>query len=160
TPDALKAVQGVYEKASPTASIPPGANARAALLENLVYAFDSSLVPWLVKDTLAMKGDDGDLVDVRASALLTALKLAKVDQLGEVDKLGALKADGGSTIGKGFEKEVAATKAVLTECNAKLDCYLGKLADPNSHVGDKAFIGIKAAYMVVIFGSPDVKPKL
>ena len=47
-----------------------------------------------------------------------------------------------------------------SKCGDKLDCYMTKLADPNSHVGDKQFTGIKAAYMVGVLGKEDTKPKL
>lgn len=156
----LKAVQEVYEKASLTLTIPPGMNGRGALLEQFGYTFDSSLVPWVVKDTLAQKGSDEDLEEVRGNAYVLALKLAKPENLEDVDKLGALKATGGSTIGKGYEKEAKAAKDLLKECAAKLDCYMGKLTDPNAHLKDTQFIGIKAAYMVGILGSDAVKPKL
>jgi len=160
TPDSLKTVQTVYEKATPTQTIPPGLNGRAALLEQFGYTFDASLVPWVAKDSAGLKGDDGDLEDVRGAALQLALKLAKADQVADIDKLGDLKASGGSKIGKGYEKEVKLTKEALTACGDKLDCWLGKLADPNSHVGDKQFIGIKSAYMVGVLGNADTKAKL
>jgi hypothetical protein len=160
TPDSLKAVQTVFEKTSLTMTIPPGMNGRGSLLEQLGYTFDSSLVPWVVKDALAQKGEDADLEEARGNAFVLTLKLAKPDQVADIDKLGDLKATGGSTIGKGYEKEAKAAKELLKECGDKLDCYMGKLVDPNVHVGDKQFIGIKAAYMVGILGTEAIKPKL
>jgi len=160
TPDSLKAVQQVFEKTSLTLTIPPGLGGRGALLDQLGYTFDSSLVPWVVKDALSQKGEDADLEEARGNAFVLALKLAKPDQIADIDKLGDLKASGGSTIGKGYEKEAKAAKDLLKECGDKLDCYTGKLVDPNVHVGDKQFIGIKAAYMVGILGTDAIKPKL
>lgn len=160
SPASLKSVQEVFEKSSLTLTIPPGMNGRGALLEQLGYTFDASLVPWIVKDTLGQKGSDEDLEESRGIAYLVALKLAKSEHIEEVDKLGALKATGGSTIGKGYEKESKAAKDLLKECGDKLDCYMGKLTDPNLHTGDKQFIGIKAAYMVNILGTDAIKPKL
>ena len=156
----LKAVQDVFDKTSLTLTIPPGNGGRGALLDQLGYTFDSSLVPWVVKDALAQKGEDADLEEARGNAYVLVLKLAKPDQLADIDKLGDLKASGGSTIGKGYEKEAKAAKELLKECSDKLDCYMGKLVDPNVHVGDKQFIGIKAGYMVGILGTPAIKPKL
>jgi len=158
--DSLKAVQAVYEKTSLTLTIPPGMNGRGALLEQLGYTFDASLVPWILKDATGIKGEDADLEEIRGNAFVLALKLAKADQVVDIDKLGELKATGGSTIGKGYEKEAKAAKELLKECADKLACYLGKLEDPNAHVGDKQFIGIKAAYMVGVLGNADVKAKL
>lgn len=160
TPVSLKAVQDVFEKTPLTLTIPPGSGGRGALLEQFGYTFDSSLVPWIVKDALAQKGEDADLEEARGNAYVLVLKLAKADQVADIDKLGDLKASGGSTIGKGYEKEAKAAKEVLKECGDKLDCYMGKLVDPNVHNGDKQFIGIKSAYMVGILGTPEIKPKL
>jgi hypothetical protein len=160
TPVSLKAVQDVFEKTSLTQQIPPGGNGRAALIEQLGYSFDASLVPWIVKDTLAQKGSDEDLEEVRGAVLELVLKLAKPENVADIDKIGDLKASGGSTIGKGYDKQVKAAKEVLKDCGDKLDCYMGKLVDPNVHNGDKQFVGIKAAYMVGILGTDAVKPKL
>jgi hypothetical protein len=160
TPASLQAVQEVFNKTSLTLTIPPGMGGRGALLEQLGYAFDATLVPWVVKDALAQKGEDADLEEARGNAFVLVLKLAKSDQVEDIDKLGGLKATGGSTIGKGYEKEAKAAKDLLKECADKLDCYMGKLVDPNVHVGDKQFIGIKAAYMVGILGTDAIKPKL
>lgn len=160
SPASLKAVQDVFEKTSLTLTIPPGMGGRGALLEQLGYTFDSSLVPWIVKDALGQKGEDADLEEARGNAYVLVLKLAKPDQVADIDKLGDLKASGGSTIGKGYDKEAKAAKELLKTCGDKLDCYMGKLTDPNVHNGDKQFIGIKAAYMVGILGSDAVKPKI
>jgi hypothetical protein len=160
SPTSMKAVQDVYEKTGLTVTIPPGMNGRGALLEQLGYSFDANLVPWIIKDTLGQKGSDEDLEEVRGNAFVLTLKLAKPEHVADLDKLGALKATGGSTIGKGYEKEAKAAKELLKDCGDKLDCYMGKLTDPNVHVGDKQFIGIKAGYMVGILGTEAIKPKL
>ena len=164
TPAALTAVQGVYEKTSITMTIPPGVGARDQLLETMGYLFDASLVPWMVKNALDAKGEDADLEPMRAATLLTAMKLMKADQIPEVDKLFNSKITGPdnkpTTLGKGYEKEYKMATDLLKECGDKLDCYYGKLADPNSHVGDKQFIGMKSAYMVGVLGGDAARPKL
>ncbi|MDC0741981.1 HEAT repeat domain-containing protein [Polyangium mundeleinium] len=160
----LKAVQGVYEKTSITMTIPPGVGARDQLLETMGYLFDANLVPWMVKNALDAKGEDADLEPMRAATLLTAMKLMKADQIPEVDKLFNSKINGPdgkpSTLGKGYEKEYKTATDLLKECGDKLDCYYGKLADPNSHVGDKQFVGMKSAYMVGVLGGDAARPKL
>jgi len=164
SPDTLKAVQGVYEKTPAGLTIPPGANAREALLERMSYTFDASLVPWLVKDALALKGDEGDLETVRAATFQTTMKLMKPDQVAEVDKLYDAKINGPdgkpTQLGKAYEKEYKATKELLTACGDKLDCYFGKLSDPNTAVGDGQIVGIKSAYMVGVLGTPEIRAKL
>ncbi len=161
---ALNTVKGIYEKTSITMSIPPGVGARDQLLETMGYLFDASLVPWLIKQALDAKGEDADLEPVRASTLLSVMKLMKADQIAEVDKLAESKIKGPddkpTTLGKGYEKEYKMAKDLLTECGDKLDCYFGKLADPNSHVGEKQFIGIKSAYMVGVLGGEAGRAKL
>jgi hypothetical protein len=161
---AFKAVQGVYEKTSITMTIPPGVGARDQLLETMGYLFDANLVPWMVKNALDAKGEDADLEPMRAATLLTAMKLMKADQVAEVDKLFNSKITGPdnkpTTLGKGYEKEYKTATDLLKECGDKLDCYFGKLADPNSHVGDKQFIGMKSAYMVGVLGGDAARPKL
>lgn len=164
SPENLKAAQTVYEKTPITLTIPPGSGGREQLLDVMSRTFDASLVPWMVKDALALKGEDADLEPARAVVLTTAMKLMKADQVAEVDKLYESKIKGPddkpSTLGKGYEKEYKATKAVLTECGDKLDCYFQKLGDPNSHVGDGQMVGIKSAYMIGVLGTPEAKGKL
>ncbi len=156
----LKVVREVYEKTDLTATIPPGMNARGAVLEQMGYVFDSRLVPWLVKETLRRRGSDEDLEEARGNAFVLALKLARHDQVNDIDKLGNLRAFGGDTIANGYKNEAALAKALLEECTDKLDCYVNKLLDPSVHVGDKQFVGIKAAYMVGVLGTEAIKPKL
>lgn len=161
---AVDTVKTLYEKTSITMTIPPGVGARDQLLETMGYLFDASMVPWMVKQALDARGEDADVEPLRASTLLTVMKLMKHDQIADVDKLAESKITGPdgkpSTLGKGYEKEYKMTKDLLTECADKLDCYYKKLEDPNSHVGDKQFIGIKSAYMVGVLGGEAARPKL
>jgi HEAT repeat protein len=164
SPDVVKAFQTAYEKTPITLSIPPGLGAKEALLEASGTFFDPSLTPWIVKTALDAKGEEGDLQPVREASLQAAIKLMTNDQVAEVDKLYNLKATGSdgkpSTLGKGFEKEYKLAKDMVAACGDKVDCYLGKLGEPASHAKETQFQGIKAAYMVGIYGTPDVRQKL
>lgn len=164
TPDVLKAFQAAYEKTPVTLSIPPGMGAREALLEASGMFFDASIVPWIVKTAMDAKGEDGDLEPVRGISLQTALKLMTADQVADVDKLYNMKSTGPdgkpSTLGKGFEKEYKLAKEMVTACGDKIDCYLGKLGEPASQAKETQFQGIKAAYMVGVYGKEDVRGKL
>lgn len=160
SPASMKAVRDVYEKTSLTLTIPPGMGARGALADQLGYTFDSSVVPWIVKETLQQRGADEDLEEVRGNAFVLALKLATPAQLVDLDKLGNQTASGGATIAQGYEKEVKVTKALLHHCGDDLNCYMSKLTDPTVHVGDRQFVGIKAAYMVGVLGTETTKPTL
>jgi len=160
TPASMQTVKTVYETTPLMLVIPPGMNGRGALLEQLGFSFDSQLVPWLVKDTLAQKGDDDDLEELRGNAYVTAMKLAKFDQVRELAKIGNLATPGGSKIVLGYLKEFKAAKVLLNECRDKLECYLAKLVEPDAHVGENQFIGIKSAYMLGVLGGPDVRAKI
>ncbi len=164
SPASLDAVKAVYEKTPITLSIPPGNGAREAILDSIGDLYDASIVPWLVKTALDAKGEDADLEPVRGAALVTAMKIMKTDQIPEVDKLAAAKVTGAdgkpSTLGKGYEKEYKLATDLLKECGDKIECYYGKLKDPNSHVGEKQLIGIKAVTMIGVLGGPEVRAKL
>jgi hypothetical protein len=164
TPDTIKAFQEAYEKTPVTLTIPPGIGAREALLEAGGMFFDANLTPWIIKTALDAKGEEADVAPVRDVSLATAMKLMTADQVGDVDKLynkSQTGADGKpSTVGKAFEKEYKMTKEVLTACTSNVECYLAKVTDPNSQTKDNQIIGIKAAYMVGILGSPDIRQKL
>jgi hypothetical protein len=159
-----KAFQTAYEKTPITLSIPPGQGAREALLEAATTFFDGNFTPWIVKTALDAKGEEGDLTPVREASLAAALKLMTPDQVAEVEKLYNLKATGAdgkpSTLGKGLEKEYKLAKEMVTACGNKVDCYLGKLGEPASQEKDTQFQGIKAAYMVGVYGNADVRAKL
>jgi hypothetical protein len=92
------------------------------------------------------------------------MKLMGRDQIGEVDKLYNARATGPdgkpSTLGKAYEKEYKIAKDLLGACGDKLECYLAKLGEPASQADDTQFQGIKSAYMVGVYGGPDVRQKL
>lgn len=164
TPEVIKAFQAVYEATPPNLSIPPGSGARESLLEASGYFFDSSMVPWIVKTAVDLKGEAEDVDAIRAASLMTALKLMTPDQSGDVEKLFSIKANGPdgkpTTLGKAYEKENKITKDLLGACGNKADCYLGKLQEPASQAQDTQFQGIKSIYMLGVFGGPDVRQKI
>lgn len=51
-------------------------------------------------------------------------------------------------------------KDLLAACTDKVECYLAKLAEPETHRKETIMTGIKAIYMVGILGTPEVKTKL
>jgi len=163
TPATLKAFQDAFEKTLPTTSLPNGAGAREALLESGGMFFDASLVPWIVKTAMSMKGEENDLEPVREASLNAAMKLMTADQIKVVDDLYNMKAtvDGKATnVGKGFEKEYKIAKDLLGKCEAKVDCYVGKLSEPASQAEDTQFQGIKSAYMAGVLGNADTRQKI
>jgi HEAT repeat protein len=163
TPTTIKAFQDAFEKTPPSLSIPPGIGARETLLEASGMFFDPTLVPWIVKSALLMKGEEGDITPIREASLSAAMKLMTPDQLKTVEDLYNTRAtidNKVTVVGKGFEKEFKLAKALLTACETKLDCYLNKLAEPASQKEDTQFQGIKSAYMVGALGNADTRQKI
>ena len=160
----LKAFQAAYEKTPITLSIPPSSGAREAMIEGSSYFFDASLVPWMVKTAVDVKGEAENIDGIRGSTFTTVLKLMKADQVGEADKLFNIKAEGPdgkpSTLGKAYEKEYKIVTDMLKACGDKVDCYFGKLVEPASQEEKTQFQGIKAAYMIGVLGGPEVRQRL
>lgn len=172
SPNVVKAFQDSYEKLGTGVSI-PGANAggKDYLLDSAGYYYDPTFVPWILKTTAALKGEESDVAPIRDMALQTVLKIMTADQIKDVEGLVNLKTTDEehhtTTVGKAFEKEWGIAKETATACGNKLDCWAGKLTDPASQGEDKQFAGIKAAYMIgEIGGEParkvlvDALPKL
>ncbi len=164
TPATVKAFQDAFEKSPPTLSLPPqGQGAREVLLEAAGTFYDSSFVPWILKQAKDMKGEEGDLEPIRNASLSVAMKLAKADQFKLLEDLYNTKvtAEGKTTtVGKGFEKEFKIAKDVATTCGDKLECYLDKLGDPASQKEDTQFQGIKSAYMIGVLNNPAARMKI
>ena len=160
TPATVKAFQDVYDKTSVSLSIPNSrGGAREVLLDVAPNFFDASFVPWIVKEVQTMKGSEDDLSPIRERAMEAVLKLATKDQTGAIDDLAKMKA-GEQTLGKEYEKEIKIAKGLLTECGDKVDCFLGKLTDPQVNTDDKQTIGIKAAYQLGELGGADIRTKI
>lgn len=147
-----------------TLAMPVGASAREALLEKAADFFDPTFVPVIVKEAVDAKGEEGDLVGMREKTLEVAMKIAKSDQVAELDKLYNMKVTGPdnkpTTFGKAFENEYKLMQGLFKDCGDKGSCYLDKLLDPASHGEKKSYLGIKAAYMVGMLNFAEGKPKL
>ncbi|KYF90450.1 hypothetical protein [Sorangium sp. So ce388] len=161
TPEIIAAFQAAYDKTPASLEIPPaGINARVMLAEAASNFFDASVVPWIVKTGLEAKGEEDDVAQIRDVSLQTALKLMKPDQIADVDRLANTRTSGGGTVGKSMEKEIKIAKDLLGACGAKVECYIGKLSDPASQAKETQFQGIKAAYMVGVLGTPEVRQQI
>lgn len=67
---------------------------------------------------------------------------------------------GPKTFGSGMAKEYKLAKELVKSCNENVECYLAKLAEPASQAEETQFQGIKALYMIGMYGAPDVRQKL
>jgi HEAT repeat protein len=160
SPATIKAFQDVFDKLPVNLSIPNSrGGAREVLLDVAPNFFDASFVPWIFKSVKDMKGSDDDLSPIRERAMEAILKLATKDQTKFIDDMAGMKA-GEGTLGKGYDKEIKNAKKLLEECSDKIDCYLGKLTDPNVNKDDNVSIGVKAAYQIGILGNTDVRSKI
>ncbi len=164
TAQSVDAFKAVFDKLPMDAMIPPGQGAKEALLEGSTMFFDPSLVSWIAKNADSAKGEAQDVDAVRGAMLLAALKIAKPDQMAEVDGIAALKTagEGGkpSTVGKAYEKELKMAKELLGSCKEQVECYVAKIAEGDSQEKETQFQGIKAAYMLGVLGGPEVKDKI
>ena len=160
----IKAFQAAYEKTPTSLSIPPSSGARESMIEASSDFFDASIIPWVVKTAVDLKGEADSVDPIRASSFQTVLKVMKADQIAEADKLNGIKADGPdgkpSTLGKAYEKEYKITTDMLKACGDKIDCYFGKLLEPASQEEKTQFQGMKALYMIGVLGGPEVRQKL
>jgi hypothetical protein len=144
--------------------IPPGMGARRSLIEASTDFFDPSMATFLVKAALAMKGDEDDRVPIAEASLIAATKLMTVTQITTLKPLYEMRAPGPNgkprALGQAIEEEFAAAKELVTACRSDVDCYLRVMSAPTSQEKKGHFREIKAAYMVGVYGAPEVKPKI
>jgi PBS lyase HEAT-like repeat-containing protein len=150
SPEIEQAFKAGFQRLEPDAVIPPGDPALQVLAESATSFFDPQLVPWLLSEAAKIKGDD----DTRSALLVAAIKLMGPEQVSSV----------GSAVDKyGSEME----KSVLTEavgviksCGKDASCYYAATAKAGGQGERAQFIGIKAAYMVGVFGDDKVRDQL
>jgi hypothetical protein len=164
TAQSVDAFKAVFDKIPMDTMIPPGQGAKEALLEAAGTFFDSSLVGWIAKNAADAKGEAQDVDAVRGAMLVAAMKLAKPDQLADIEAIAAMKTagEGGkpSTVGKGYEKELKIVKELLGACKDQVECYVAKIAEGDSQEKERQFQGIKAAFMLGVLGDAAVKDKI
>jgi hypothetical protein len=147
-PESVRAFQAAFEKISPTTLLPPaGQNARSQLAEAAAHFYDPQLVPWLLKQVKEAKGGENEKDVVQSSAIVSAIKLMNKGQAGDVkaavDKEGAAE-----------EKDAFKLSAdVVNGCNDNVGCYTSKVQEPAAQEQKTQFMGIKAAYMLAIYGN-------
>jgi HEAT repeat protein len=150
SPEIEQAFKAGFQRLEPDAVIPPGQPALQVLAESATSFFDPELVPWLISETAKIKDDE----ETRSALLVAAIKLMVPEQVASV---GAAVDKYGSELEKGVFNEAA---AVVKSCGKEAGCYLDA-ATKAAKQGDKAqFTGIKAAYMVGIFGNEKVRDQL
>lgn len=153
--DASKAAfKAAFEKISIEANIPPGYNALQLLAEASGSFFDASMVDWLLSRATATKGEGEAIKALQGAILVTAIKLAKPDQLPTVKKVV-------DSLGTQIEKDFYAQAEKLTkECGDRAACYISAMEKGENQDQKNQLIGVKAGYMVAILGTEKERDEL
>jgi hypothetical protein len=145
-----QAFKAGFQKIEPDVAIPPGQPALQVLAESATSFFDPTLVPWLLAEGGKIKDDE----DTRSALLVAAIKLMGPEQVAAV---GAAADKYGSELEQSVFNEAA---GVVKSCGKEAACYL-ETATKAASQGDKGqFLGIKAAYMVGVYGNEKVRDQL
>jgi hypothetical protein len=154
TPDSKEAFKQAFESITVDAMIPPGANALQALGESAAGFYDPSLIPWMLDRGEKTTGERDALLALRSTVTVSALKLMKPDQAqlvkGAVDKWG-------TQIEKDAFKQAS---ELLQACGDRVQCYLAAIEKSENQEQKNQFIGIKAGYMIGIFGDEKARDGL
>ncbi|MEY4544774.1 MAG: hypothetical protein RL685_969 [Pseudomonadota bacterium] len=150
SPETVQAFKAGFSALSPDAVIPPGQGAKPQLAEAATNFFDPELVPWMLQQTAAAKKDE----ELQSALLVAAIKLMTADQMASVSA--AIGKFGGD-----LEKQVfTEASSVVKSCGKDGACYLDATTK-SANQSDKAqFVGIKAAYMLGVYGNEKLRDQL
>jgi HEAT repeats len=147
TDESKQAFKKAFASIAVDAEIPPAGSALETLSESAGQFFDSSLVDWLLERAKKTKGNEEDRKSLQLAITVTALKLAKPDQMSDVkvavDKYGTkLEKDAFGMVDK-----------LLKACGDRVPCYVAALQKGENQDRANQFVGIKAGYMIGILGN-------
>jgi hypothetical protein len=112
------------------------------------------MVDWLLGRAAATRGGGDDLKAFQAGITLTALKLAKPDQLPAV-KVAV------DRYGTDIEKKAyKLTEALLKACGDRAACYIAAIQKGENQEPAAQFAGVKAGYMIAILGNDAARDEL
>jgi len=135
---------------SQDAVVPPGQAAQPLLAEAATSFFDPELVPWMLQRTAAAKKDN----DLQSALLVSAIKLMTADQVASVS---AAVNKYGSELEKGV---LNMASAVVKACGKDAACYLEATTKSSNQTDKAQFNGIKAAYMLGVYGNEKLRDQL
>jgi hypothetical protein len=153
TPESKEAFKEAYLSLPLSAEI-QGGGAIEALTEGAEQFFDPAFTEWLLDAAGKLKGDADDRKAAQAAITVTAMKLAKPDQLpavkGAVDRYGSE-----------LEKKLfGQVQTAVNACKEDVNCYLEQMKKPENQKTDNQFIGIKSGYMIAMLGNEGTRDKL
>lgn len=154
TDESKQAFKKAFESMPIDAEIPPAGSALETLTESAGQFFDSSMVDWLLERAAKAKGGEEDRKALQSAITVTALKLAKPDQLPKVkaavDKYGTQ-----------LEKDIyALVDKQLKACGDRVPCYVAALQKGENQDRANQFAGIKAGYMIGILGNEQSRDEI
>jgi HEAT repeat protein len=126
----------------------------AGLAESAGRFCDPSFVPWMLETAESVKGDNDDKELAQQALVQTALKIAKPDQMDSVKAaMNKYDADRAKSL-------YAKVEPLVGKCKEDAACYLEALKSPDNQSEANQFVGIKAGYMVAIFGNEGTRDQL
>lgn len=154
TPESTAAFKRAYESLSLETQIPPGQPALEVLTEAAGQFYDPSMVDWLLGHAQGIKGDADDRKALQQVATVTALKLAKPEQLPTVRRA---VASYGTQLEKGL---LAQAESLLKACGDRAPCYVEAIQKPENQKPATQFTAIKAGYMAGILGNEQTRDEI
>jgi hypothetical protein len=154
TPESTAAFKAAYESIPLDAQIPPGQPALESLTEASGAFFDPSLVDWLIERGQAAKGDADEKKALQQTITVTAIKLAKSDQLPTVKRAVA-------AYGTQLENDLLSqAESLLKACGDRAPCYVEAIQKSENQDRKMQFTGIKAGYMAGIYGNEQTRDEI
>ncbi|MEZ4220875.1 MAG: hypothetical protein R3B13_08095 [Polyangiaceae bacterium] len=154
TPEVKDAFKAAFEGMSLETVIPPGANALSSLAEFTGQFYDPTMIDWLLERAEATKGGGEDKKALQGAITVTAIKLAKPDQMATV-KAAVEK------YGTKLEKDLFAdAEGVVNACKEDVACYVKEMEKSANQDQKTQFKAIKAGYMVGILGNESTAGEL
>jgi hypothetical protein len=154
TDESKQAFKKAYESIALDAEIPNGGGALEALTVSAGSFFDASMVDWLLDRAAKVKGAEEDRKALQLAITLTTLKIAKPDQMaqvkGAVDKYGT----------KLEKDQFVQADGLLKACGDRVPCYVTALQKGENQDAKGEFVGIKAGYMIGIYGNEESRDQV
>jgi HEAT repeat protein len=126
----------------------------AGLAESAGRFCDADFVPWMLETASSLKGDQDDKELAQQALAQTALKLAKPSQLPSVKAaIDRFNADRAKSL-------YAKVEPLVLQCKEDASCYLDAMKKDSNQTEENQFVGIKAGYMVAVFGNEGTRDQL
>ncbi len=150
TKESKDAFKKAFENIPLDASL-QGMPALVALAEAAGQFYDADMIPWLLERARNTKGGGEEKVALQKTLVMTALKLAKPDQMASVKKAAETY---------NAKDLVANVEEVVNACGDKVDCYVSAIQKGDYQRKEKQLAGIKAGYMIGVLGNEAARDQL